>query len=293
MTFDPKARLDPTSVTDARGGGGRMGGRGGLAVGGGGLGLVITIIYILLGGNPGALLGDGSGSGSGPNVNGPNSSALASCKTGADANQSQDCRIVGIVNSIQAFWQQELPGYEKTSTVLFSGRTSTGCGAATSAVGPFFCPADKTVYIDLTFFAELHQRFAAKGGPFAEAYVVAHEYGHHIQNLTGTDQQVGKDRAGPASGSVRLELQADCYAGLWTSHAKQAGFIVDLTAEDINIGLDAAAAVGDDRIQQAATGRVNPERFTHGTAEQRQRWFRKGLDTGSRAACNTFGAAQL
>ena len=292
MTFDPNARLDPTSVTDARGGGSRMGGRGGLAVGGGGLGLVITIIYVLLGGNPGALIGDGSGSGTGPDTSGPNSSALASCQTGADANQREDCQIVGYVNSIEKYWTGALQGYQKAETVLFSGDVSTGCGGATSATGPFYCPADKNVYIDLTFFQELEDRFGAKDAPFARAYVLAHEYGHHVQDLMG-DLQPGGNDTGPTSRSVRTELQADCYAGVWANNAQSTGYIKPLTAEQIAAADAAAQAVGDDHIQQSSGGGVDPDSFSHGTSEQRVRWFTTGYESGNADDCDTFNATSL
>lgn len=291
MTFDPNASLDPTQVTDVRGSGGRLGGRsGGLAVGGGGLGLVIAIVYLLLGGDPGALMGGGGG-GTAPDTNAPNSSALAACKTGADANQREDCQIVGYVNSIQAYWTGAMQGYQKAETVIFSDQVSTGCGAATSAVGPFYCPVDQNVYFDLGFFDELQSRFGAKGGPFARAYVVAHEYGHHVQDLAGA-LKPGSD-TGPTSRAVRTELQADCYAGVWANHAQSTGFIQPLTDEQISQALDAAAAVGDDRIQEKTQGQVNPEGWTHGSAEQRVRWFTTGYKSGNPDDCDTFNASNL
>jgi predicted metalloprotease len=290
MTFDPNAQLDPSQVTDVRGSS-RVGGRGGgLAVGGGGIGLVIAIIYILLGGNPGDLINSG-GSGQGVDPNTPTSSAIASCKTGADANQREECAIVGYANSIQAFWATQISGYEKANVVLFTDGVSTGCGDATSSTGPFYCPPDKLVYIDLGFFKELEQRFGAKDAPFARAYVLAHEYGHHVQDLVG-DLQPGTD-TGPTSRSVRTELQADCYAGVWAHNAQATGFIQPLTQDQIAAADAAAQAVGDDHIQQQSGGGVDPDSFTHGTSEQRVRWFTTGYQSGKPGDCDTFNATTL
>jgi hypothetical protein len=289
MTFDPNARLDPTEVTDVRGSS-RMGGRGGgLAVGGGGIGLVIAIIYILLGGNPGDLTGGGTSQGVDPNT--PQSSALASCKTGTDANTREDCQIVGDVNSIQAFWATQVNGYTKAKLVLFSDGVSTGCGDATSQTGPFYCPNDKQVYLDLGFFQELQDRFGAKDAPFARAYVVAHEYGHHVQDLLG-DLQPGTD-TGPTSTSVRTELQADCYAGVWAHNAASTGFIQTWTQDQIAAADAAAKAVGDDHIQASSGGGVHPDSFTHGTSAQRVRWFTNGYQSGNPKDCDTFNAPSL
>ena len=294
MTFNPNSQLDPSAVTDARGGS-RMGGGGGLAVGGGGLGIVLVIIYMLLGGDPSILLGGGSGGGSSVDVNGPNSSALATCKTGTDANQREDCQIVGYVNSIEKFWQgafqQSGLTYQHAETVIFTDAVSTGCGGASSATGPFYCPVDKNVYLDLTFFQELQDRFGAKDAPFARAYVVSHEYGHHVQDLLG-DLQPGND-TGAGSRSVRTELQADCYAGVWAHNAAPTGFIQPLTPDQIAAADAAAQAVGDDHIQQSTQGQADPDSFTHGTSEQRVRWFTKGYDSGSPDDCDTFNAQTL
>jgi predicted metalloprotease len=288
MKFRPGARLDPGQVQDRRGIGGR-----GIAVGGGAGTILVVIVLALLGvnvtggGNDAVPLGtpDSTSSGSGD---------LASrCRTGSDANQREDCRIVGVVNSVQAYWSDQVQGYREAPTRFFTAQTSTGCGPATSDVGPFYCPADGTVYIDLGFYGELRSRFGARGGPFAEAYVIAHEYGHHVQHLLGTDRRVGNDRTGATSGSVRLELQADCYAGVWAAHAVDTGYIQDLTRADIADGLDAAAAVGDDRIQRQATGRVDPESWTHGSSAERQKWFDTGYRAGDANRCDTFAAGAL
>jgi uncharacterized protein len=287
MRFRRGARLDPGQVVDARGRSG-FGGRG-IAVGGGGLGLVVLIAALLLGvpvsgGDEGPLSGLDDRAVSG----GPPSQVLGEeCKTGADANRRQDCRIVADVNSIQRFWQRRLTGYENAQTVFYTGSTDTGCGAASSDVGPFYCPRDGRVYIDLGFFDELQSRFGANGGPLAEAYVLAHEYGHHVQDLIGSLQKA-QGGAGASSGSVRVELQADCYAGVWANHAVSTGFVTELTRADVADALDAAAAVGDDRIQSRARGRVDPESWTHGSSEQRQAWFSTGYRTGDPRACDTF-----
>ena len=285
MTFNQGARLDPDQVTDVRGrsyGGGR-----GIAIGGGGIGLVIAIVYVLLGGDPGALVSPAAGP-----VTGPAGSQLTQeCETGADANQRADCRIVGFVNSIQAYWKDEYAQdggtYQPAQTVLYEGGVDTGCGAATSAVGPFYCPPDQAVYLDLGFFAELQSRFGASGGPLAEAYVVAHEYGHHIENLEGL-LTGGGGGSGAQSRSVRTELMADCFAGVWVHHAGSTGFLKAPTNDQVAQALSAAAAVGDDRIQARTQGQVDPEGWTHGSAEQRQHWFSVGYESGEPGDCDTF-----
>jgi uncharacterized protein len=296
MRFRKDASLDPSQVEDRRGQGGLPfpSGGGGVAVGGGGLALVAVAIYVLV-----ALL-SGGGSGLGPLQNlddrsvatqSPGSELGSECLTGEAANTRDDCRIVGVVNSVQAYWadqfRQNGRSYEISKTVFFSGSTDTGCGVATSDVGPFYCPVDKKVYIDLGFFDDLRDRFGAVGGPFAEAYVLAHEYGHHVQDLLG-NLQGGSGGAGAQGSSVRTELQADCFAGIWANHATHTGFIEGLNEGDIADGLDAAAAVGDDRIQARTQGQVNPETWTHGAASQRQHWFTVGYESGKPAVCDTF-----
>ncbi len=287
MRFDKDAQLDTSQVEDVRGRGRIPGG--GKAIGGG-LGIIGLILALLFGGDLGGLVGTDD-----PGAEGvqPNSNISQECKTGQDANQSEDCRVVGVINSIQDYWSDAFSQYGQryspSKTVLFSGAVDTGCGVASSEVGPFYCPNDQKVYLDLGFFQQLQSQFGAQGGPFAQAYVIAHEYGHHVQDLLGTMNKVGQDRQGPESGSVRLELQADCYAGVWAKHAVDTGFYTEpFTRNEINQALDAAAAVGDDRIQKRATGRVDPEAWTHGSSEQRAGWFNTGYQTGNPNSCDTF-----
>jgi len=308
MRYDEGADLDTSSVEDMRGGGGGFGGFGGrgVAFGGGGLGLVGVVIYVLI-----QVLGGGSGSGNGAGAAGfpaidqgqsANNSELAQgCRTGADANSSVECAVVADINSIQDYWGQVLGGrYVPADTVFFSGSTQTQCGAASSGTGPFYCPADQLVYIDLSFFDQLRTQFGAQGGLFVDAYVLAHEYGHHVQDLLGTNQQVQPGDTGPTSGSVRLELQADCYAGTWANHAESVPdenghtLIADITQDDINRALDAASRIGDDYIERnLGNGQVDPNSFTHGTSEQRQKWFTTGYRSGDPAQCDTFSTNDL
>jgi uncharacterized protein len=288
MRFRPGARLDPSQVEDVRGRTGGLPG-GGMAVGGGGLGIVGVIIYIaiqlLSGGSSGPLSNlDGSTVASQP----PSQALGSECRTGKDANTNEDCRIVGYINSIQTYWGQELSGYTIAKTVFFSGSDSTGCGQATTDVGPFYCQADKKVYIDLDFFDELRTQFGASTGPLAQAYVLAHEYGHHVQDLQGVLDRIGNDQQGATSASVRAELQADCYAGVWAHHAAQTGYLTQTTAADLRDALSAAASVGDDRIQAKTQGQVDPETWTHGSSAEREHWFSVGYDTGAPARCDTW-----
>ena len=291
MPFNDRSRLDTSQVEDRRGRG--VGTT--VAVGGGGLGLVILLVAMLLGVNPGDLANITGQDLSATSVNTSEINNLeAECQTGADANTRQDCRIVGYVNSIQAFWTSEFASqggeYIPSKTVLFTGSTLGACGSATAASGSFYCPGDRMVYLDLAFFDELHSRFGAQGGPFAEAYVLAHEYGHHVQNLTGVLDNTGSsDATGPQSVSVQIELQADCLAGVWAYHATETGYLTQLTDEEIAQSLDAAASVGDDRIQSQTQGYVSPESWTHGSSDQRQKALKDGLQTGDMASCETPG----
>jgi predicted metalloprotease len=297
MTFNPNARLDTSEVRDERGGMFGAVPGGGLTVGGGGLGILATIAIILFN-----VLGGGSSLGGLSSLQNqatyggaPAGSNLAQqCQTGADANNNEDCRIVGYVDSVQQYWTSEFAQlgrtYTPVPTVFFSGQTQTGCGPATTDVGPFYCPVDTHVYIDLGFFQELQTKFGAQGGSLAQGYVIAHEYGHHVQELLGvlsgnTSQQ------GAQGQSVRTELQADCYAGVWAHNATSTGYLEPLTNQNIADALNAAAAVGDDRIQQETQGRVNPETWTHGSSAQRQHWFTTGYQSGDMSACDTFSGA--
>jgi len=292
MRFRPGARLDTGQVTDVRG---RR--AGGIALGGGSLGVVGLVIYLLV-----ALLGGGGGLGQLAPLDGTRvgagdtpSTISQDCRTGQDANRRDDCRIVGVVNSVQKFWSgvftRSNRRYQNVDTVFFTDSIQTGCGNATSAVGPFYCPVDKLVYIDLGFFDAVSSELDVNVTPFVEAYVIAHEYGHHVQDQLGVLDAIRGDRQGPESKAVRSELQADCYAGVWAAHAVETGLIVDLTQADVDSGLDAAAAIGDDRIQEKTRGQVNPETWTHGSSTQRRSWFARGYRTGKPAACDTFSGS--
>jgi predicted metalloprotease len=296
--FNRKQKLDTSQVRDVRGQ--RMGGMGGLpiplpgglAAGGGTIGLIVAIVVAVLA--SGVLTGGGSGLGGLQPLDGQTNSSLAEeCQTGADAAEREDCQMVAYVNSIQRYWTDEYARdgevYEPSITTFFTDAVNTGCGQASSAVGPFYCPADQTVYIELEFFDQLQSRFGASEGDFPPAYVLAHEYGHHIQNLEGTLQRARTgDQQGEESAAVRVELQADCLAGVWAGNAAETGIIQRLAAGDIEEALSAAAAVGDDRIQERTQGQVNPESWTHGSSEQRQRWFTTGYESGDPDSCDTF-----
>lgn len=285
MSFNRKARLDPTQVEDQRGVGKAV------AIGGGGLTLLLVVASLLLGVDlTGLAPAQTAPQPSATEVAGAN--LQSDCQAGADANTREDCRIVGFVNSIQAFWTDEFARggarYRESDTVLYSGATEAACGYASAAVGPFYCPRDEKVYLDLDFFKELQARFGAQGGAFAEAYVLAHEYGHHVQDLLGALSNTSNS-TGPQSDAVETELQADCLAGLWIHHATDTGYLDQVTNQDIIQAMDAAASVGDDRIQSATQGYVSPESWTHGSSEQRQLALQDGLQSGNLETCNTPG----
>jgi predicted metalloprotease len=281
------------------------GGRGGAIGGGAGIiGLLVVLATQCLGGGGGG----GLGSDAIDIFNQLDPSAGLTPDAGADAAGDVSCTeqlttldiVCAATTDVQDFWttqfQEAGREYARTQTVFFRGQTNTGCGPASSQVGPFYCPADSLVYIDLDFLDALQDQLGAEGD-FAKAYIIAHEYGHHIQNVLGISDQVRQaEQSDPARAneySIRLELQADCFAGVWGHHASRSGRAaqkkVELEPGDTEEGLNAAAAIGDDRLQRSAGGRVAPDRFTHGSSEQRVSWFRRGLETGDVQACDTFG----
>ncbi|WP_210507738.1 neutral zinc metallopeptidase [Naasia sp. SYSU D00057] len=288
MTFNDRARLDPSKVKRRR-----------TATGvgvGGGVGLIaVFLISQLLGVDLTGLVGGGGVPGGTTQDQGQ---ALEECQTGEDANASVDCRMVGAATSLDDYWLEAAPtvgvnDYFTPEFYLFSQATQTGCGNATSAVGPFYCPADTSIYLDTGFYEDLRTRFGANGGSLAELYVVAHEWGHHIQNLTGVLESSRDGETGPASAGVRVELQADCYAGAWTAAASGTDdpsgtpLLETVTDAQVRDALSAAAAVGDDRIQGTD---ANSHTWTHGSAEQRQKWFIIGYQNGP-GGCDTFAPA--
>ncbi|GAB4104271.1 neutral zinc metallopeptidase [Micromonospora taraxaci] len=305
MELNEQAELDTSQAKDLGRGGGGGGGIGIPIPGGGGrggiIGIVVAVLIALLGGGFGlnAMTNGDEGGQAGDDLD-------QVCSTAnPDRLQDERCRNLLYVNSIQGYWQKAYPElgngkYEPTITNFFQEAVNTGCGQADSGVGPFYCPADQKVYIDLSFYDELATRFGAKG-EFAQPYVLAHEYGHHVQNLLGTNAKAGQgDQSGPKSASVRLELQADCYAGAWAKHASESKdrtgekpLFKSITEADVSQAIDAAEAIGDDSIQERSGGRVNPDQFTHGTSEQRKRWFSQGYDQGDPKTCDTFGTDQL
>lgn len=303
MSFNEGSQLD-TSQVESGGGGGAPGG---MVVGGGLGGIILLIIGLVFGINPADLPGTGASPQMQPGQVEPGGrqggAAFSQCRTGADANRNDECRVIGTVNSLNAFWSAELPRYGRTyvpaKTVLYSGTTRSGCGTASNQVGPFYCPLDSKVYIDASFFQVLSSQFGADDGALAQEYVVAHEYGHHLQNLLGLLDRAQQDPSGPQSGAVRVELMADCLAGVWaqdaanTRDAQGNTFLKPLTESDIRSALSAAAAVGDDRIQEKTQGRVSPETWTHGSAQARQRWFTTGYQSGDLNSCDTFSVERV
>jgi predicted metalloprotease len=285
VTFNDNARVGGNS---ARRRGGTV-----AAVGGGAVGLgavVVLLISLFTGTDLTGLLGDGGGNPAAPAGGGER---IASCETGQDANRNDDCRLAAASLNIDQFWQKTLEGYREPQLIIVDGSTSTRCGTASNATGPFYCPPEETVYVDPTFFALLREQFDTTAGPLAQLYVLAHEYGHHVQKLIGVMEQHPNNGTGPASNGVRTELQADCFAGAWVADAGDqvdengTPYLEPPTTQEITDALAAAASVGDDHIQAESGGVVNPESWTHGSSEQRQRWFEAGR-AGGVNACDTF-----
>jgi uncharacterized protein len=317
MELNENANLDTGQVEDLRGSGGGGGGLGGglggggggglgIPVGGGKIGMIITLVVLAVTVIGGGVFGTNMLGGDGGDQQGDNTSIEQKCATdNPNRFQEVDCRNLLYINSVQAYWRTALPQvfgkqYQAAETNFFQGNVNTGCGAADSGVGPFYCPADQQVYIDLTFYQELSNRFGASG-EFAAPYVIAHEYGHHVQNLLGTSDQVSRaqqrDPDNANQYSVMLELQADCYSGTWakaattTTDAGGQPLFKSVSETDIQEAVETAEAIGDDAIQRRAGGRVNPDAFTHGTSAQRKQWFQRGYDTADPKQCDTFGNA--
>lgn len=289
MSFNEGVRLD-TSKVQKRGPGGKAG-----AVGLGGLLTVLVLGFLsqYIGFDLTPLAGDIA-----QTTTTTSTAQLEDidCATGADANASEECRMVGAADAIDTYWASVVRGYRPPGVVLFTSTTNTGCGLATAATGPFYCPVDQSIYLDTGFFETLRQDFGAETGSLAQMYILAHEWGHHISNLTGTLDQ-GNRGQGATGGSVRLELQADCYAGSWVGSASTVPeettgipFLKAVTQSEIDDALDAAAAVGDDHIMEISGRSVRPDRFTHGSSAQRQKWFMEGF-RGGPAHCDTFSVA--
>jgi len=319
MRFNSRARLDSSRTRDGGGGGGIGGGLGGgLPIpipggkAGGGIGTLVigVIIYLLvqhLGGSSGGGLGgaiSGSQFSNGSVGLSGQSFDYSTCRTGDDANKSQECALVAVENSLTDYWKSQPQVKDvfqpERAIDVFHGSVQTGgCGTASTDVGPFYCPGDQTIYLDTAFYDTIFKQLGGNATPFVRAYVIAHEYGHHIQDLLGTMSKV-KTQQGRNSDSVRLELQADCYAGMWAAAATTVPdadgnvLIQDLTKADIDQAITAAKEVGDDYIQRTTGGSVNPDAWTHGSSAEREHWFEAGMKAGNDiAACDTFSAQSL
>lgn len=288
MTFNPDADISG-NTTRRRGRGAAIAG-GGVGV----LGLVALVVAMLGGPDLTGLVGAAPAGENPPASSGENT--LAECDTGEDANTNDDCRMAGAEVVLNEYWQQHVDGYQAPTLTVVDGQTSTQCGTASNAVGPFYCPPEQGVYIDSDFFQLMRQQFGASAGELAQLYIVGHEWGHHIQNITGTMDEHPNNGTGPDSNGVRTELQADCYAGAWLGDVTTlkddngVAYVKKPTEEQITDALNAAFTVGDDHIQEQQAGRVNPESFTHGTSEQRQAWFANGYKNGL-GVCDTFAVS--
>jgi predicted metalloprotease len=297
-------RVDTGGVDDRRGGGIGLGG-GGLAIGGG-AGVIGVVIYLLV-----AVLGGGNGGSSGfPQLAAGSANSTGQQESGQELSdrcnadgalkQYTDCRLIKVYDIADSTWDDEFAkrglDYHAPKLAFFNDATNTGCGQASAQVGPFYCPADEEIYLDLDFLDQLQNDYGAQG-QFAQAYILAHEYGHHLQNLLGTEAQMRqaqqKNPDQENEYSVALELQADCYAGVWSTLADQQKSGITLTKDDIAEAQKAAQAVGDDRIQKKATGKVDQDSWTHGSAAQRKEWFTTGYSSGDIDQCDTFGSLGL
>lgn len=283
MTFNDNASVGGNTA--------RRRGRGAAVAGGGiaGLGAIAVLLFQLFTGTDlSGLVGGGGAAGAGEETQ------IENCQTGADANSRDDCRLAAASLALDQYWDATAEGYQAPQLIIVDGATGTQCGTASNQTGPFYCPPEQTVYVDPTFFALLRQQFDATAGPLAQLYVLAHEYGHHVQNLAGIMEAHPNNGTGPDSNGVRTELQADCFAGAWvgdmTEQRDENGvpFLEEPTPQQIADAINAAQTVGDDHIQQESGGAVNPESWTHGSSEQRQRWFETGYRSGP-GACETFG----
>ncbi|SMX91134.1 hypothetical protein BAURA63_02654 [Brevibacterium aurantiacum] len=289
MTFNPNADISGNKTSRR--------GRNTAIVGGGGVGVIGLLVFLigpLLGVDVTGLMGGVIDSEQSSQSSG--AEEMAQCDTGEDANKSIDCRMAGAQVVLDDYWSQHVDGYEPPLLTIVDGQTSTQCGTASNAVGPFYCPPEQGVYIDPSFFEIMRQQFGASADELAQLYIVGHEWGHHIQNITGTMSDHPNNGTGAESNGVRIELQADCYAGAWlgdvTSLTDDNGtpYLQTPNQEQIDDALNAAFVVGDDHIQKQSSGSVNPESFTHGSSEQRQKWFTSGYENGL-GSCDTFGEA--
>jgi predicted metalloprotease len=297
VTFSEGGQFEGGRVR--KGGGGRRGAV--VAGGGGGVAIVVALLYMLMTGNsPADILGGTTSDAGGTGEQG----YVGEC-TAEQANADPECRLSGAVDSLDVYWAATLPEqggveYQLPEVVSFTDAVDTACGSATSATGPFYCPADTTVYEDLAFYDQLSSQFGAEGGPLAEMYVTAHEFGHHIENQLGLFERADRSGTGPESDSVRIELMADCLAGMWAGNAATTEdpdtgvpFLEPITQSQLEQALSAAAAVGDDNIQRRSGGDVNPEAFSHGSSEQRVKWFTIGYEGGTIEDCNALDASSL
>ncbi|MBT1676248.1 KPN_02809 family neutral zinc metallopeptidase [Curtobacterium aurantiacum] len=269
------------------------------AIGGGAVGVGAIVVFLIMqftGVDLSGIVGGGNGLTT-IQQEGESPDAAPECRTGRDANLRVECRMEGAAESLDAYWTSEARSlgitYSGPEFFLFQDSTDTACGQASAATGPFYCPPDRAIFLDTAFYDDLQSQYGSSGGPLAQMYVVAHEWGHHVQQLQGSFASTDRSGTGASSGSVRVELQADCYAGAWvgdaatTEDANGETFFEPITRAQITDALSAASAVGDDSIQERATGRVDPDSFTHGSSEQRQRWFLRGYQQGA-TSCDTL-----